>query len=435
MVVSLIRGYVPVVGDTFVLLTADEELTGEFTDISLPTPPAGAQWELVSDGHVFRLTLIAVPITEVVGRHIFYNRSAFDGNNAAADANDDAAIAPDKRALLNGEKATFANYTSYSRGINAVMIDIANLADPAGLSVADFTFRTGNDNNPAGWSALALDPAQITVAVRVGAGAGGSDRVTIVLPDGAVKKTWLQVTVKATAATGLAVPDVHYWGNAVGDSGNSTSNTQVTVADALRVRANPRTAADNPAPVDFFVDYNRDKNVNIQDELIVRGNPTSLETDLNLIDLSGAGGAEGEAGGRRPEAGGDGVDRCWLLAVGGAGKQGNRESGIGSRGADLFAAFSLAQARDESGVQSDEQGAQSDEGKNALPGGILPPPAFSHPTNNPFTSRLRPPASSLIPRQTHGLALMGLLAEWEQVQSVAVAHTLKTPRHQPRTNA
>jgi hypothetical protein len=124
----------------------------------------------------------------------------------------------------------------------------------------------------------------------------GSDRMTIIFPDGAVKKTWLQVTVKATEATGLAAPDVHYWGNAVGDSGNSTSNTQVTVADALRVRANPRTAADNPAPIDFFVDYNRDQNVNIQDELIVRGNPTSLETDLNLIDLSGAGGAEGEGG-------------------------------------------------------------------------------------------------------------------------------------------
>jgi len=60
---------------------------------------------------------------EVVGRHIFYNQSAFDGNNAQANAADDNAIATDKQALLPGESATFANYTSYSRGINGIMDD------------------------------------------------------------------------------------------------------------------------------------------------------------------------------------------------------------------------------------------------------------------------------------------------------------------------
>ena len=160
------------------------------------------------------------PVADVVGRHIFYNNSSVGRQQTpAANAVDDAAIATDKQALLNGQKATFANYTSYSRGINGIMIDIADLADPAGLSVADFEFRTGNNNNPAGWSLLALDPSLITVAVRPGEGVDGSDRVTILFPDGAVKKTWLQVTVKATDATGLAAPDVHYWGNAIGDSG------------------------------------------------------------------------------------------------------------------------------------------------------------------------------------------------------------------------
>ena len=60
----------------------------------------------------------------VVGRKIFYNNSLFDGNNPAANALDDAAIAPDKVALLSGHTPGLANFTSYSKGINGVMIDI-----------------------------------------------------------------------------------------------------------------------------------------------------------------------------------------------------------------------------------------------------------------------------------------------------------------------
>ena len=67
----------------------------------------------------------------VAGRHIFYNQSMFDGYNAAANALDDYVIALDKEALLPGDTASFANYTSYFRGINGIMVDIAGLADPA----------------------------------------------------------------------------------------------------------------------------------------------------------------------------------------------------------------------------------------------------------------------------------------------------------------
>ncbi|NIM48763.1 MAG: hypothetical protein GTO22_05815, partial [Gemmatimonadales bacterium] len=80
---------------------------------------------------------------EVVGRYVFYNDSAFDGDDPAAGAEDDNAIATDKTALLPGGTATFANYTSYSRGINGIMVDIAGL--PAGdtLDADDFAFRVG----------------------------------------------------------------------------------------------------------------------------------------------------------------------------------------------------------------------------------------------------------------------------------------------------
>ncbi len=72
--------------------------------------------------------------TNVVGRYVFYNDSAFDGGNAAANAADDTAIAPDKFPLLPGTNGTYRNITSYEKGINGVIIDVWNL--PTQLPVA-----------------------------------------------------------------------------------------------------------------------------------------------------------------------------------------------------------------------------------------------------------------------------------------------------------
>ncbi|MEN6451761.1 MAG: SdrD B-like domain-containing protein, partial [Thermoguttaceae bacterium] len=83
-----------------------------------------------------------VTTSVIAGRHVFYNNSYYDGNNTAANAQDDSAIATDKTALLPGQKAGFANYTSYNRGINGVMVDIAGVAGP--ITAADFEFKVGN---------------------------------------------------------------------------------------------------------------------------------------------------------------------------------------------------------------------------------------------------------------------------------------------------
>jgi hypothetical protein len=224
----------------------------------------------------------------VAGRHIFYNDSLFDGNDAGANAGDDGAMATDKTALLPGQTASFANYTSYSRGINGIMVDITLL--PGVPGVGDFTFRVGNDNDPGGWVAA---PAPLSVTVRSGAGTGGSDRVTILWADNAIQKEWLQVIVGATAATGLGSPDVFYFGNAVGESGNSASDARVNATDEILARNNPRALGQ--APVDFAYDYNRDGKVNATDEIIARNNPTSSLTALQLISVPGisGGGASG----------------------------------------------------------------------------------------------------------------------------------------------
>jgi len=218
---------------------------------------------------------------EVVGRRVFYNASAFDGGDAAADHRDDDAVAPDKQALRPGQTATAANYTSYSRGINGVMIDVAD--PPGGLTADDFRFKIGNHDDPASWAPVAT-AAEITV--REGAGVGQSDRVTITWPDHTIQDTWLQVTVLVTADTGLAEADVFYFGNAVGETGNSTADAKVNAVDVLLARNNPRTLL-NEAPVDFRCDFNRDGRVNATDMLIARNNQTHLLDALKLIAVPG----------------------------------------------------------------------------------------------------------------------------------------------------
>ncbi len=250
--------------------------------LTLTTPSSGSSLGTQTSATLSITDNDTVASASVVGRKVFYNTSSFDGNSAAANAADDGAIATDKSALLPGGTATFANYTSYSRGINGLMIDISGL--PAGtLTASDFSFHIGNANDTSTWT-LAATP---TITVRTGAGVGGSDRVELTWADGAIAKTWLQVIVKATAATGLAAADTFYFGNAVGESGNVAANAIVNSTDEINARNNPRNAITNAAPITFAYDYNRDKNVNSTDQILARNNTTSLNA-LKLITPSGA---------------------------------------------------------------------------------------------------------------------------------------------------
>ena len=47
------------------------------------------------------------------------------------------------------------------------------------------------------------------------------------------------VTVLANETTGLAQPDVFYFGNAIGESGNSTTDAKVNAFDMLGNRTTP----------------------------------------------------------------------------------------------------------------------------------------------------------------------------------------------------
>jgi hypothetical protein len=234
----------------------------------------------------------------VFGRRVFYNQSKFDGNTTGISASDDLAIATDKSAYLPGTgAATFSNITSYTRGINGIMVDFPGAAGT--LTVADFTFKmslqTGANNTPSTWAAA---PAPVSFSVRAGAGVSGSDRVEIIWANGAIANRWLEVIVEGNDAvggfntnTGLSASDIFFFGNRIGDNGTGTATLAITSAtDELAARNNPGAGA----TITNLVDYDRSGIVSAVDSIAARNNSGTL-TKINLTNPPAAPEGDGDA--------------------------------------------------------------------------------------------------------------------------------------------
>jgi hypothetical protein len=238
----------------------------------------------------------------VAAAHIFYNQSAFDGNDAAAGAADDSAIAPDKSAYLPGSgQAVLANLTNYDKGITGVMVDLAGNHGP--LSLADFAFKVGANNTPGSWAAA---PGPSGFLVRAGAGVGGSDRIEITWAAGAIRDTWLEVQVLANANTNLAVSNVHFWGNLVGETASTTpaGNFARTVsADGGAIITN---GTQGSVGITSFLDVNRSNSISVAAD---RGPIVTAGTG-SLVRISIAGG-----GPFAPEGGVDVTDHSAIATA------------------------------------------------------------------------------------------------------------------------
>lgn len=197
------------------------------------------------------------------GRRLFYNGSPLDGGSFSVNDSDDAALATDKVALVSGQTASFANITSHPFGITGLMIDVEAL--PEDLTAADIQVKSGNTPSPATWTNA---PAP-GVSVRRGAGAGGSDRVTLTWASGSLQNQWLQATIKATPQSGLNADDVFYFGSSIGDTGNSAADFEVNSSDVTATRLNVGIEA---APITSPYDISRDGLVNSTDVILVRLN-------------------------------------------------------------------------------------------------------------------------------------------------------------------
>jgi hypothetical protein len=227
---------------------------------------------------------VTPPVPTIVGNYVFYNNSVFDGFNGSSNVTDDNAIATNKQALLPGQTATFQNVTGSAKGINGVMIDVANLDTVP--TVDNFSFAVGNDSNPSAWPA---PPDPTYVNIYPGRGPGGSTQITIIWDDNAIQNEWLQVTMLADQVTGLTAPDVFYFGNLVGATGASNTSTNVVVgpADVASIIADPHSPL-SKAPVTDVNDLNRDGQVNANDAILARDNAGNT---LPLITAPASGGA------------------------------------------------------------------------------------------------------------------------------------------------
>lgn len=213
------------------------------------------------------------PASGVVGVHLAYLDSVWDATKGVVTAADASTIAIDKIPLLPGQTATAANWSSYTRGINGIFLD---LVGSAALGVSDFDFRAGNDSTPETTWTTAQPPA---INNFLGGGVNGSNRIALSWTVGSIVGQWLQVTVAADANTGLSAPYVFYFGSMPGDA---TGDGQVTSSDESAARVHPSTWL-HPAAITSAYDFNRDGLVNSNDEYFARSHQTTAATALVMI--------------------------------------------------------------------------------------------------------------------------------------------------------
>jgi hypothetical protein len=181
-----------------------------------------------------------------------------------------------KSALVPGESpvtATVTNYTNYTRGLNRVIVDIANLPVSTLSNTSDFEFRVGNTQDPSTWTVL--HGASLPTVLDVVDLGHGVWRVTLSWANEvAIKNNWLQVTVKATGNTGLAENDVFYLGNQIADvEGNpgAGERVQVNSFDSSDIRLNQSVLPDSVGIGNIY-DVDRSGSVNSFDTSDARFN-------------------------------------------------------------------------------------------------------------------------------------------------------------------
>ena len=228
-------------------------------------------------------TTIPRPNIYLAGNSTLVGRGVAYGN--ATSAYGEELVDPAKIALAPGNDASTANYTNYTRGLNRIVIDFENLplstVKDGTLNPEDgFQFRVGNSADPSTWGELS-ETSEIPLPDSIEVAPGlqeGHHRVILSWADGVIKNSWLQVTVKATATTGLAQDDVFYFGNQVGDvTGNTAGGDHVRVnaLDMLILRLN-QSASPNSVGIDNPFDVDRSGAVNALDLLQVRLNQDAI---------------------------------------------------------------------------------------------------------------------------------------------------------------
>jgi hypothetical protein len=240
----------------------------------------------------FQIVIGTPGTASVVGRQVFYKDSAYDQSPGVTDLLDDTAVDSTKVALLPGQTSTFNNSTGFVNGLNGIMIDVQNLANTSvGAVTSALSFRTGTTNNTATWTPLPAGSVQNVAVRQLNA---NTHRITVTFANRAIINRWLEVRLAAGASTGLAATEVHYWGNAPGNTGADLipSVTDVGGGDLQAIAQNLNFAPTNLVTNRF--DITKDRFTNAFD---FQGVAANLNFNaLPTITPSGAAGvAAGEA--------------------------------------------------------------------------------------------------------------------------------------------
>ncbi|MFK7769851.1 MAG: endo-1,4-beta-xylanase [Mariniblastus sp.] len=233
--------------------------------------------------------------TNITIRGVSYGGSSGFGDNE---------IATNKTPLLPGETSSFDNFTSYNRGLNRVIVDVAGLASSS-LTVDDFEFRVGNTDTPSAWDVLSATSEIPLPSIEVSSPVGGISQIKLSWPDNVIENAWLRVTIKANENTGLVADDRFFFGNqiaeVIGDVNTANNRIRVNSIDAIRVRLNVAPVTD--VPIDNLYDVDRNGRVNSLDTVRVRLNLTTGGLLMFTAPVGGgfafgsSAGTEGQFGG------------------------------------------------------------------------------------------------------------------------------------------
>jgi len=165
------------------------------------------------------------------------------------------------------------------RGINGVGFDVDGLANPAGLTAADFVFQMSPQgtfdegaNPPSGWEAA---PAPTSVVATEGT----PDQIIVSWADNAITNRWLRVTVKASENTGLAADEVYYIGHLLGETTGLVGSTYtVAFADITPIRAGIGSTVDAGS----ILDIDKNGTVAFADITAMRSNVGTQLTNITV---------------------------------------------------------------------------------------------------------------------------------------------------------
>jgi hypothetical protein len=243
------------------------------------------------DGGVSSVGFLMNSLVSVVNSKVYYRGSSFASNGI----ND--ALDPSKSLAKSGTTSrvlSFANVINNSRGINGLVFDVAGLASNH-LSAGDFQFRVSplgafneSQNPPSSWE---LGPSPSSIIVDVGTAVSPA-RIRLEWADNEIANRWLQLKVKANAATGLVVPVVYYIGHLFGETTGALSGGAylVQVSDVTQIRS----AVGSVAPVGSVLDINKNGLVQVSDITAMRSS-VGLLALRNITIPAGGTNEEGEA--------------------------------------------------------------------------------------------------------------------------------------------